>query len=334
MCTIHINAPVDTQLLAQALSVGCRILRDQLVLRQAVHALVAEHGVLQGFLSHHSLCMQTQTHTHQQRHHAVLDLLGGQNPEALRLVVHAVAHEWYVSERLFVVFGLSRNWSENAHNLHAYMSTNLEAEISFRHDDDRRLSKDNVFTNFVDVFFRQVKLSFGFCQNKLVFFSGCLLALCSPLEPDSVSMPKTYTECKEQNDSQYKRTSTKTNACNFFSHVFHNPNRSELQHLVEKSLLSVSSTFFNGHTCAEIEQLQQVLASCSCNDLLIIFLLLLNVDKNLKHTVLVCEVPANAAKLERFLVDLKDDFVVNFFIDDSCSKQCFVARCEEGWVLA
>jgi len=113
------------------------------VLRQAIHALVAEHGVLQGILLLHSLCMQTQTHTHQQRHHAVLDLLGGQNSEALRLVVHAVAHEWNIPQRALVVL-------------------RLEAEVALDHDHDRRVGKDVVFSNHGDVLVEERELPLRF----------------------------------------------------------------------------------------------------------------------------------------------------------------------------
>ena len=103
---------------------------------------------------------------------------------------------------------------------------------------------------------------------------------------------------------------------------------------MQKSLQSLTDTFFGGKQCDEITQLQTMAETCSCHDLLIVFLLLLNVDKNLKHTILYCEVSTHSVKLERFLLDLKEDLVVQFFIDDSCSKNWFVSACEECWVLA
>ena len=94
-------------------------------------------------LSLHNLCTHTQARTYQQRHHAVLDLLGGQNPKALRLVVHAVAHEWNIPQRALVVL-------------------RLEAEVALDHDHDRRVGKDVVFSNHGDVLVDKRELSLRF----------------------------------------------------------------------------------------------------------------------------------------------------------------------------
>lgn len=146
-------------------------------------------------------------------------------------------------------------------------------------------------------------------------------------------MPNTFVACTDT-ANQFKAKDKKTHACNFFGQVFRNPNRRELLQLVKRSLHSLQVSFFDGNTCEELQELYATSESCSSHDLLILFLLLLNVDRNLKHTVLCFEVEAHAVKLERFLTDLKEDLVVQFFIDDNWSKQFFISACEECWVLA
>lgn len=104
--------------------------------------------------------------------------------------------------------------------------------------------------------------------------------------------------------------------------------------LIEHSLNAIETHYFEGSSSEDVSNIKECMPACSANDLVIIFLLLLNVDKGLKHTVLNCELENHAAKLERFLLDLRQDLVVQFFIDDTCSKNMFITRCEECWVLA
>ena len=68
-------------------------------------------------------------------------------------------------------------------------------------------------------------------------------------------------------------------------------------------------------------------------DRMVLFLLALNVDVDLKTEIFEMDIEANYFKITRFLRDLQRA-VVDFYTDMRISKAQFLARCEELYVLA
>jgi len=111
-------------------------------------------------------------------------------------------------------------------------------------------------------------------------------------------------------------------------------NKDMLRGMVEFSLASVQKDFFQDKQTAELYRMKNTAASAEHCVLLVIFFLLLNVDAGLKKHLFDLDIPANAAKLCRFVTDLRRVLVLDFFTDDSHSLQDFVDACEEAYVLA
>lgn len=77
-----------------------------------------------------------------------------------------------------------------------------------------------------------------------------------------------------------------------------------------------------------------VLAPQLCpKDRMVLFLLALNVDVDLKTEIYEMDIETNYFKITRFLRDLQRA-VVDFYTDMRISKAQFLARCEELYVLA
>ena len=68
--------------------------------------------------------------------------------------------------------------------------------------------------------------------------------------------------------------------------------------------------------------------------LLVIFMLLLNVDHELKSTVMAYEVAENKPKLVRFMLDLRQTLVIDFFTDELIDVPQFVQQCENCYILS
>jgi len=107
-----------------------------------------------------------------------------------------------------------------------------------------------------------------------------------------------------------------------------------LTKLVTESIASISRIFFDGRYTTDLTTLHHHVAKASHLELLAIFFLLLNVDQTLKKTVMKLEIESNYAKIERFLLDLRQILVVQFSINEEISLTKFVEQCEEYWILA
>ena len=70
------------------------------------------------------------------------------------------------------------------------------------------------------------------------------------------------------------------------------------------------------------------------NTLMALFLLLVNVDVNLKRKIWDFEEKQNYRKIERFLMDLKTPIIAQFCVNDSITVPMFVESCWEAYVLA
>ena len=63
-------------------------------------------------------------------------------------------------------------------------------------------------------------------------------------------------------------------------------------------------------------------------------MLLLNVDHELKSTVMAYEVAENKPKLVRFMLDLRQTLVIDFFTDELINVPQFVQQCENCYILS
>ena len=82
-----------------------------------------------------------------------------------------------------------------------------------------------------------------------------------------------------------------------------------------------------------MEQLMINLRTATPTAILAVFFALLNVDADLKEKVYKMD-PANAAKIERFLIDLKFKLVLTFYSDEAHSTAAFVEECFDAYVLS
>ena len=103
--------------------------------------VLAEQGLAEG----DALVAQ---HVVEERHHAVLDLLGGEDAVALRCVVDAEARVRHAVQCLLVVFG-------------------LEAQVAIDHDDDLAVEELSHLPEPRNVSFDQRKLLFRLCSSSV-----------------------------------------------------------------------------------------------------------------------------------------------------------------------
>lgn len=119
---------------------------------------------------------------------------------------------------------------------------------------------------------------------------------------------------------------------NVLEKAAHVLNRAWVEGVVADSLARLEAEFFAEKACPQIARLRGLLESGSHVDLLAVFFLLLNIDHELKARVLSVD-EGNAKRIARFLVDLRQELVVDFF----CSGQSagdFVRACNDAWCIA
>ena len=84
----------------------------------------------------------------------------------------------------------------------------------------------------------------------------------------------------------------------------------------------------------QLDRLRSAVVQLPHRPLLAVFLLLLNVDGEVKQRLLLSDAQRNARKLARFFVDLKQQAVSAFFASELMSVSQFVDTCEELYVVA
>jgi len=107
-----------------------------------------------------------------------------------------------------------------------------------------------------------------------------------------------------------------------------------LRQLVLDSIASVERSVFQGHPTEETSRLRRTAETAAHSVLLVIFMLLLNVDYELKSTVMAYEVAENKPKLVRFMQDLRQTLVIDFFTDELIDVPQFVQQCENCYILS
>ena len=131
--------------------------------------------------------------------------------------------------------------------------------------------------------------------------------------------------------------SSDSNVNNSFPNVLQHVHQPEHQgfvlNLIHESFRSISQTFYDNRTTQVMEQLMINLRTATPTAILAVFFALLNVDADLKEKIYKMD-PANAAKIERFLIDLKFKLVLTFYSDEAHSTAAFVEECFDAYVLS
>ena len=107
-----------------------------------------------------------------------------------------------------------------------------------------------------------------------------------------------------------------------------------LRELVRTSLTSVVQVFFADQWPQVATDLCQHTYSASRQDCLVLFYLMLNVDANLKKKITLLDKPQNRIKIGRFLYDLKQTLVPNFYTSEQSSPAQFVLDCQDAYIIS
>ena len=74
--------------------------------------------------------------------------------------------------------------------------------------------------------------------------------------------------------------------------------------------------------------------NANMNKKMMLFFLLLNVDNDLKTCIMQHEPLPTQRKIARFLQDLRQTVVPNFYVNNSTSAQSFVTECMELYIIS
>lgn len=121
---------------------------------------------------------------------------------------------------------------------------------------------------------------------------------------------------------------------NVVERLFMSSNMVLLRQLVLDSIASVERNVFRGHPTDETVRMRRNAETAAHGVLLVIFMLLLNVDYELKSTVMAYEVAENKPKLVRFMQDLRQTLVIDFYTDELIDVPQFVQLCENCYILS
>lgn len=121
---------------------------------------------------------------------------------------------------------------------------------------------------------------------------------------------------------------------NVIERLFMSGNSVMLRQLVLDSITSVERDVFRGNPTEETSRMRGNAETAAHGVLLVIFMLLLNVDHELKSTVMAYEVAENKPKLVRFMLDLRQTLVIDFFTDELINVPQFVQQCENCYILS
>lgn len=100
---------------------------------------------------------------------------------------------------------------------------------------------------------------------------------------------------------------------------------------IEESLAFLQGEFFRDEACEALEKLRSYARVAVHAHKVGIFFLLLNIDRTLKAKLM--KLDQDNAKLARFFLDLRQEYVTVFF----CSSQPvpeFVVKCKQGYLIA
>ena len=110
--------------------------------------------------------------------------------------------------------------------------------------------------------------------------------------------------------------------------------REFLKEIIEKSLSSIQQHFYGDCEPTQIHTLRARISKSTHIQNLAVFFLLLNVDADLKNTIMHMEVTNNHAKLTRFMLDLRNERVPLFFTNEKETVVDFVDKCMDNYLIA
>ena len=136
--------------------------------------------------------------------------------------------------------------------------------------------------------------------------------------------------CAEENTTSVKMAAEKI--VNVLEKATHVLNREWVAGVVEDSIAGLEAEFFAGGGNAQVGKLRGLLKDATHAEMVAVFFLLLNIDERMKRRMLEMD-SGNAKRIGRFVLDLRQELVVDFF----CSPQSvaeFVRACEDGYRIA
>ena len=165
------------------------------------------------------------------------------------------------------------------------------------------------------------------------------IAVALTLQPLSTSMPTTCQNTqpiKTVTHSAFKPVvvASDKKIFNLLERLFMASNMPLLRNLVLDSIDSIKRSVFAGRSTEETVQMRANAKTGSHCVLLALFMLLLNVDHELKSTVMAYEFEDNKPKLVRFMHDLRHSHVIEFFTDELVDVSQFVLQCENSYILS
>jgi len=207
----------------------------------------------------------------------------------------------------------------------------FKSKISFDHEHYFRILEHFDLADAVDVALDEGELLGGFWVHRNVRHAkGSRQGKCEknadgPLTPLKMSMPMTCATDKMASES----------IPNVLEKAAHVLNRAWVAEMVGDSIGALEAEFFGESgkgPNAQIARLRGVVAGASHVEVLAVFYLLLNIEPGLKARVLATDA-GNSRRIGRFLLDLRQELVVEFF----CSGQsagAFVQACNEAYCIS
>ena len=107
-----------------------------------------------------------------------------------------------------------------------------------------------------------------------------------------------------------------------------------LRACVLRAVASIESDFFESGTTAESRAMRLTAAHADHVVLLALFMLLLNVDAELKELVVPAASGDKKHKVVRLLEDLRQRLVLDYFTNEEISTNAFVGACEDTYVIS
>lgn len=160
------------------------------------------------------------------------------------------------------------------------------------------------------------------------------------MQPLSTSMPTTCqdTETIRQCVTNLNFTPTQTTEgmtnLNRIERLFLSSNVEMLRKLVLGSVSAIEDSLYDGLSTKETNQMRQTAEAGAHTVLLTQFMLLLNVDQHLKETIMTGESSHNRYKVTRFMLDLRNTLVIEFYTDELLTMCEFVGLCEDAHILS
>ena len=148
----------------------------------------------------------------------------------------------------------------------------------------------------------------------------------------SMSMPMT---CTKQSKS-VKEDMSATHIPMLIPRILMSVNDKHTFSFCQMSIENISQEFKIPKSNIAIAHMQQLISSqtMSFTDSLALFFLLLNIDTQLKNSMIRSESEAGKSKLCNFFMNLRRHIIPEFMTDASSTSTIFVTKCTDAWTVA